>query len=75
MSTIYQKLTGHGANAKSGFQFGTWIGILVGFGMGLVWYGSANIYTLNGYLIDGVWSVLFYGIVGGEIGWMQHKIN
>ena len=75
MSTIYQKLTGHGANAKSGFQFGAWIGILVGFGMGLVWYGSANIYTLNRHLVDGVWSVIFYGMVDAGIGWTQHKIN
>ena len=75
MSTIYQKLTGHGANAKSGFQFGAWIGILVGFGMGLVWYGSANIYTLNRHLVDGVWSVIFYGMVGAGIGWTQYKMN
>lgn len=75
MSTLYQKLTGKDANLSSGFKFGAWIGVLVGFGMGFVWYGTADIYTLNGHLVDAVWSVVFYGIVGAAIGWTQQKMN
>ena len=75
MSTLYQKLSGHEAGLSSGFKFGAWIGVLVGFGMGFVWYGTADIYTLNGHLVDAVWSVVFYGVVGAAIGWTQQKMN
>ena len=74
MSTLYQKLTGKDANLSSGFKFGAWIGVLVGFGMGFVWYGTADIYTLNGHLVDAVWSVVFYGIVGAS-NWMDATKN
>jgi hypothetical protein len=75
MSTIYKKFTGLAANLKSGFLFGAWIGILIGFGMGLTTFAVSDIYTLNGHIIDAAWSIVFYGIVGASIGWIQEKMN
>lgn len=54
MSTIYRRLVGLTATLKSGFIYGAWIGVLVGFGMGLTSFAITDIYTLNGHLVDAV---------------------
>ena len=75
MSTIYQRMIGTGASLKSGFRFGAWIGILIGFGMGLTTFATAHTFSLNCHLVEAVWSIVFYGLVGTGIAWTQAKMN
>ena len=52
-----------------GFEFGVWIGLFVGFGAGLVFYGTAEVHTLNTHLVDAAWNIVYYGFTGLMIAW------
>ena len=64
MSTIYGKWSKGHYNIKGGITFGVYIGILFGFGMGLIQFSTMNIMDLQGHLGDAVWSIFYYGIAG-----------
>jgi len=55
---------------SSGFCFGVWIGILFGFGMGLVMYGTNPWVDLTATLVDCLWALVYYGVTGAAIGWV-----
>jgi hypothetical protein len=59
---------------NSGFRFGAWIGVFVGFGIGLVMFGTFQMLDLEATLADSFWSVLFYGITFLLIG-LGYKIS
>ena len=52
-----------------GFEFGAWIGLFVGLGAGLVFYGTAEVHTLNTHLVDAAWNIVYYGFTGLMIAW------
>lgn len=64
LSSIYGKWARGVHSAKEGFQFGVWIGLFVGIGLGLLWYATAELMDLTGYLVNGVIEILFYGVIG-----------
>ena len=67
LSSIYGKWASGVHSAKEGFQFGAWIGIFVGIGMGLLQYGVMNMMDITGYIAEAVIDILFYGIIGAVI--------
>ena len=68
LSTLYGKWS-HGIyGAGSGFSFGAWIGIFVGLGMGLLWYGTTELMDLTGHVAEAVIDIIFYGIIGAVLG-------
>ncbi len=67
LSSIYGKWARGINSAKEGFQFGIWVGIFTGFGMGLLNYGVNDLMDLTGHLAEGVIEIIFYGIIGAVI--------
>ena len=68
VSTLYGKWSGGNYGAKDGFGFGAWVGLFTGVGLGLLWYSTANLMDLQGYLVEAILEIIFYGIMGAVIG-------
>lgn len=73
-STIYSKLAG-GFTISSGVQFGLWVGIMLGFGEGVINLGVANFSDLTGTIIGGILSIVFYVIMGALVGLVYNKLS
>jgi len=73
-STIYSKLAG-GFTISSGVQFGLWVGIMLGFGEGIINLGVANFSDLTGTIISGILSIVFYVIMGALVGLVYNKLS
>ena len=75
ISTIYGKWAAGTYSAATGFAFGIWIGIFVGLGMGLLWYGTSELMDMTGHLVEAIIDILFYGIIGAVIGFVYQKTS
>ena len=73
MSNLYKNQK-RNYGISSGFTFGVWIGILFGFGLGMVMYGTNPWLDLYATLVDCFWAIVYYGITGASIGWV-YKAN
>ena len=62
-STIYGKLTAAHSIAK-GIKLGLWIGILIGFGNGLIDLSTTNIMDLTGTLVNGLTYIVYFIVMG-----------
>lgn len=67
LSVIYGKWARGHHSAKGGFQYGAWVGLFVGIGLGLLWYSTSDIFDLTGQLVNGVIEIIFYGLIGVAI--------
>lgn len=67
LSSLYGKWARGVHSFSEGFQFGAWIGVFVGLGMGLLWFGTSNMLDMTGHLVEAVIDIVFYGIIGGVI--------
>lgn len=67
LSTLYGKWARGHHSAAQGFQFGAWVGFLIGVGMGLVWLGTANWMDTTGHVAEAIIDILYYGIIGAVI--------
>ena len=73
LSTLYGKWARGHHSIGEGFKFGAWIGVVVGIGMGLLQYGTANIMDLTGHLVEAILDIIFYGVIGAVIGFIYQK--
>jgi uncharacterized protein DUF6789 len=73
-STIYSKLSGK-SSLSHGAQFGLWVGIMLGFGEGVINLGVANFSDLTGTLISGALSIVFYVVMGVLAGLAYEKMS
>jgi uncharacterized membrane protein (DUF485 family) len=64
MTLLYSKWANDEHSVLNGFKFGACIGLIVGFGIGLITYGTANFLDLTAHIADGIWNILFYGLTG-----------
>lgn len=64
MSTLYSKWARGSHSIAQGVNFGSCVGIILGFGDRLVEYGVANFLDLTGTLVNGVAYVIFFAIMG-----------
>lgn len=64
MSTLYGKWARGHHSAKEGAEFGIWIGIFVGLGMGLIWFATSTMMNFTGHLIDAVLNIIYYILIG-----------
>ncbi|WP_340077350.1 hypothetical protein [Leptobacterium sp. I13] len=67
MSTVYSKWARGIHSAKEGFEFGAWIGLFLGFGVWILMYGVMDADDMTARAVDGVWSIIHYGIIGMSI--------
>ena len=63
-AAIYSKWSGGGSKVNSGLNYGLWIGLFAGLGMNLMWYSLVTTMTLNQTLIESVYTLVKYMIVG-----------
>lgn len=70
IAAMYRKVYQSNYRIQSGFYFGSSFGLFVGFGLGLLNYGTMQLMDLTATLVDGVWSILLYVLVGAAIGWV-----
>lgn len=63
-STIFSKWSRGSHSASQGAEFGIWVGILIGFGDGIINLGVMNVLDLTGALVNGVTYVVFFLIMG-----------
>jgi hypothetical protein len=70
LSTVYGKWARGYHSAGGGFEFGFWIGIFMGLGVGLLWYSTSNLMDMTGHLVEAVLDIVYYGIVGMVIALM-----
>ncbi|MDG1571826.1 hypothetical protein OZ410_05825 [Robiginitalea sp. M366] len=64
MSSLYGKWSRGHHSASEGLQFGAWIGIFIGVGMNLLWYGTSKLMDATGHMAEGVLDIIFYAIIG-----------
>ena len=67
LSSLYGKWARGVHSAKEGFQFGAWIGVFTGIGMGLLWYATMELWDITGHTVEAVIDIIFYGIIGAVI--------
>ncbi len=70
LSSVYGKWARGYHSFGGGFQFGLWIGVFVGLGMGLLWYATSEFMDLTGHLVEAVLDIVYYGIIGAVIALM-----
>jgi len=73
ISTIYEKYGKGNYSAGDGAQLGLWIGILTGFGDGVVNYSTSNILDFTGTIANGVLYVVFFVVMGALAGIVYNK--
>ncbi len=73
LSTLYSKWARGHHSTGQGFQFGAWIGVFIGIGMGLLHYATANFMDLTGHIAEAVLDVVFFGIIGAVIAVVYQK--
>ncbi len=64
MSTIYSKWARGVHSAKEGLEVGALVGAFIGLGLGVLWYGIANMSDLTGVFAEAVLDIIFMGIAG-----------
>ena len=74
-STIYGKWGSGNYSAMSGLTYGVWVGILLGFGEGLVNMAVMNMLDFTGTLLNGVTYVVFYAVMGLLAGLVYQKTS
>ncbi len=76
MAVLLTIVFGRWASIKTfmgGLQGGAIIGLLVGLGMNLIFYGTTTLGTMTSTLVDPIISVIRLGIAGGVVGWVLGK--
>ena len=71
MAGLYGKL----AEKGNGIKFGAFFGLFVGFGIGLLNYGIMDLMDMKGALVDFIWSIVFYAIIGWVIALVYNKYD
>jgi hypothetical protein len=67
LSSVYGKWARGHHSATDGFQYGAWIGLFTGFGIGLLNQAVMGLMDMTGTLVNGVVEVIYYGIIGAII--------
>ncbi|MBC2837850.1 hypothetical protein [Robiginitalea sp. SC105] len=67
MSTLYGKWANGTHSAGGGLGFGTWIGIFVGLGMGLVMYGTSKMMDGTAHAVEAILDIVYYAVIGAVI--------
>ena len=73
-STIYSKSSGEHTISK-GAELGIWIGILLGFGHGIIDYSTMGVLDITGTLVNGLIYVLHFAVIGALVGLVYSKTS
>ena len=73
-SVIYKSYGAGKYSAKDGLAYGILVGILVGFGNGLIDYAVENAFDSTGFLVNGLVYIVFFGVMGLLSGLVYQKV-
>ena len=73
LATLYAKWANGTHNPSGGFRFGAIAGLLAGFGLGFVMYGTTHLLDLTGHVVDGLWYMLLFGLSGMAMAAIMKK--
>lgn len=74
-STIYKRWGASGYSASNGVQFGALVGLLQGFGSGIIDFATSNIVTFQGAIINGAIYFVFFIVMGLLAGLIYSKVK
>ena len=74
-SIIYGKWARGVHNAGHGFQFGALLGAVIGLGLGCIFIATSNYMTTTGHLIEALYYIIGYGIMGAVISMVYAKFG
>ena len=72
-SAIYKSYGAGKYSAKDGLAYGILVGVLFGFGNGLIDYAVENAFDSVGFIANGFVYILFFGIMGVLAGLVYRK--
>ena len=75
MVHIYEKWAANVYSATNGMLFGIYVGILLGIGLGLIWYATSNIWDATAAIVEAIWTVVYFGIAGLVMGLVYSKTS
>ena len=73
LTLLYSKWVNGKHSVSNGLQFGSSIGLIIGFGIGLIMYGTSNFLDLTAHIIDGFFNIIFYALTGLAIAFVLKK--
>lgn len=73
LSSLYSKWARGHHSLGQGFEFGAWIGALIGLGMGLITYATVSWMDITAHLVEAIIDIIFYGIIGAIIALIYKK--
>ncbi len=73
-STIYSMTAGEHVISK-GIQLGIWIGILLGFGNGIIDFSTMGVLDITGTLVNGLIYVVHFAIIGALASLVYSKTS
>lgn len=73
LSTLYSKWARGYHSLGQGFEFGAWIGALIGLGMGLITYATVSWMDITAHLVEAIIDIIFYSIIGAIIALIYKK--
>lgn len=74
-STIYSKWARSHHSLVEGAKYGLWIGLLVGYGDGIINFATSNMLDITGSLVNGLIYVIFYAIMGVLASLIYSKVR
>lgn len=69
LSYIFTRI-GHVNTAAAGAKIGLWLGLFIAAGVDFTIYGTSNLFTLNGLLIDVLIYAALSAIAGAVVAWV-----
>jgi len=75
ISLIYSRWGRGDYRAISGFRMGALMGVFVGLGMNMISLGTLALIDFEAAVVDGVWSMVNFGIAGALNGWIFRGFN
>lgn len=73
--TIFRKWGAAAYSALEGMRFGLLVGLLVGFGDGLINYATSNMLDITGALVNGLIYIIFYAVMGLIVGLIYKQVK
>ncbi|MFC4723290.1 hypothetical protein ACFO5O_13220 [Geojedonia litorea] len=72
-TAIYSKWSQGKHSISNGASFGILIGILMGFGSGMIDFSTSNLLTFSGFIINALIYIVYYIIMGALAGMVYGK--
>ena len=74
-STIYSKWERGAHSIGQGAKFGNWVGILIGFGGGIIDFATGNLLDMTGTFVNAIIYVIFFIFMGILASMVYNKMS